>query len=66
MARFRSFLLEFVVAVCTVVAFFCPWGFLCSFEGGQEAYRIIYPSAFVTAIVLGITARRLARTIKAS
>jgi hypothetical protein len=47
-------LCSFIAAVCVVVALFCPWGFLCAFEPGQEAWLIIYPVAFVVSVTVGI------------
>ncbi len=55
------FLLSLVAAVCIVVALFCPWGFLCSFEPGQEAWRVLYPVIFVGACLLGGLSSYLAR-----
>lgn len=63
MKRVQKLILELGVAVCTVVAFWCPWGFLCSFEGGQEKWRVIYPVAFVTAVCLGVAAKWTARKL---
>ena len=47
------FLASVVTAICIVVALFCPWGFLNAFEPGQEAWLVIFPIAFVVAIVAG-------------
>lgn len=49
-----------VAAICTVVAMYCPWGFLCAFEPGQEAWLVRFPVAFAVAILVGGLACRLA------
>ncbi|HEX7449303.1 MAG TPA: hypothetical protein VF306_17240 [Pirellulales bacterium] len=63
MKSFQKLILQLGMAVCTVVAFWCPWGFLCSFEGGQEKWRVIYPVAFASAVGLGLAAKRAARRL---
>ena len=60
---FFKFLLTFMVAVCTLVALFCPWGFWCAFEPGQEKWLVIYPIMFVVAAGVGFAAQRLLRKL---
>jgi hypothetical protein len=48
-----KFLLSLVAALCVPVAVYCPWGFICAFEPGQEAFRVLFPMIFVGAIVIG-------------
>jgi hypothetical protein len=46
-------LLSLVAAVFVPIVLYCPWGFLCTFEPGQEAWLILFPVIFVGALLVG-------------
>ena len=58
-----KFLSAQIAAVCAVVAFFCPWGFLCAFEPGQEMWLFIYPVVFVMAVAAGLVSAFVAARV---
>ena len=61
--NFVGILFSLIAAVCGLVALYCPWGFLCAFEPGQEAWRIRFPVIFAVALVLcGLSTYFAART----
>jgi len=60
---FIKFLFNLIAVVCLVVALFSPWGFLCAFEPGQEAWLFIYPIAFVPAVTAGIVSAVVAARV---